>query len=88
MYVLICELYRAGFSHRPHRRLPRVLPSGRGAAALIKAKYKQECPSVEGKPPACYDLVDCSDLDLDLDSLTFISELDLDLVVTYLHAKN
>ena len=46
----------------------------------------QECPSVEGKPPACFDLVDCCDLALD--PLTFISEPDLDIVVTYLHAKN
>ena len=26
--------------------------------------------------------------DLDLDPMTFTSELDLDMVVTYLHAKN
>ena len=26
--------------------------------------------------------------DLDLDPMTFISELDLDIIVTYLHAKN
>ena len=26
--------------------------------------------------------------DLDLDPMTFISELDLDMVVSYLHAKN
>ena len=39
----------------------------------------QECPSVKGQPPACIDLVDCCDLD----PLTFTSELDLDMVVTY-----
>ena len=36
--------------------------------------------------PACFDLVDCCDLDLD--PLAFISEADLDMRVTYLHAKN
>ena len=40
--------------------------------------------SVEGQPPARFDLVDCCDLD----PLTFISETDLDMIVTYLHAKN
>ena len=38
------------------------------------------------EPPACFDLVDCCDLDLD--PLTFISEADLDMRVTYLYAKN
>ena len=47
---------------------------------------KPEWPSVEGQPPACFDLVDCCDPDLD--HMTFTSELDLDMVVTYLHAKN
>ena len=47
---------------------------------------KQECLSVEGQLPACFDHVDCSDLDID--PLTFISELDLDMIVTYLQAKN
>ena len=42
--------------------------------------------SVEGQPPPRFDLVDCCDLDLD--PLTFISEADLDMIVTYLHAKN
>ena len=32
----------------------------------------------------CFDLVDCCDLDLD--PLTFTSELDLDMIVTYLYA--
>ena len=41
---------------------------------------QQECPSVEDQPPTCSDL--------DLDPMTFTSELDLDMVATYLHAKN
>ena len=45
----------------------------------------QECSSVKGQQPACVDLVDSCDLDFD--PLTFISEVDLDLIVTYLHAK-
>ena len=48
--------------------------------------YIQERPSVKGRPPACFDLVDCCDLDLD--PLTFISEADLDMIVTYFHAEN
>ena len=55
---------------------------------VTQIQTKQECPSVEGKLPTCFDLVDCCDLDLDLDPLTFISELDLDMVEIYLHAKN
>ena len=43
-------------------------------------------PFSRRQPLACFDLVDC--YDLDLDPLTFTSELDLDMVVTYLHAKN
>ena len=41
---------------------------------------------LKANQPACFDLVDCCDLDLD--PLTVISELDLDMIVTYLHAKN
>ena len=51
---------------------------------LCRLFIEQECPSVEGKLPAYFDVVDCCDLG----PLTFISELDLDMVVTYLHAKN
>ena len=29
----------------------------------LKTILQQECPSVEGKPPACFDLVDGCDLD-------------------------
>ena len=47
---------------------------------------KTRMPFSRRQPPACFDLVDCCDLDLD--PLTFTSELDLDMVVTYLHAKN
>ena len=36
--------------------------------------------------PAYFDLADCCDFDLD--PLTFISDVDLDMIVTYLHAKN
>ena len=43
-------------------------------------------PFIRRQPPACFDLVDCCDLDLD--PLTFISDVDLDMIVTYLHAKN
>ena len=58
-----------------------------GGGAYNNGKHlKQECPSIEGIPPACFDLVDCCDLDRD--HLIFLSELDLDMVVTYLHAKN
>ena len=46
-------------------------------------KSIQKCSSVEGQPPACFDLVDCCDLD----PLTFISEADLEMIVTYLHGK-
>ena len=42
-------------------------------------------PFSRRQPPGCFDLVDCCDLDLD--PLIFASELDLDMVVTYLHAK-
>ena len=45
-------------------------------------------PFSRRQPPACFDLVDCCDLDPDLDPLTFISEADLDMRVTYFHAKN
>ena len=57
-------------------------------------------PFSRRQAPACFDLVDCCDLDpekenqtfgccdLALDLMTFISELDLDMVVTYLYAKN
>ena len=47
---------------------------------------KTRMPFIRRQPPACFDLVDCCDLDLD--PLTFISEVDLDMIVTYLHAKN
>ena len=43
-------------------------------------------PFIRRQPPTCFDLVDCCDLDLD--PLTFISFVDLDIIVTYLHAKN
>ena len=43
-------------------------------------------PFSRRQPPACFDLVDCCDLDLD--PSTFISEADLDMRVTYLYAKN
>ena len=43
-------------------------------------------PFTRRQPPASFDLVDCCDLDLD--PLTFPLEVDLDMVVTYLHAKN
>ena len=42
--------------------------------------------SVEGQLPACFDLVDCCDLELN--PLTFTSEVDLDMIMTDLHAKN
>ena len=54
-------------------------------SAPAQAQTKQECSSVEGQPPARFDLVDCCDLDLD--PMTFKSELALEMVVTYLHAK-
>ena len=43
-------------------------------------------PFSRRQPPACFELVDCCDLDLD--PLTFISEADLDMRVTYLYAIN
>ena len=43
-------------------------------------------PFSRRQPPACFDLVDYCNLDLD--PLTFTSELDLDMVMAYLHAKN
>ena len=43
-------------------------------------------PFIRRQPPACFDLVNCCDLDLD--PLTFISDVDQDMIVTYLHAKN
>ena len=41
-------------------------------------------PFIRRQPSTCFDLVDC----YDLDPLTFISYVDLDMIVTYLHAKN
>ena len=41
-------------------------------------------PFSRRQPSACFDLVDCSDLV----SLTFISLVDVDMIVAYLHAKN
>ena len=43
-------------------------------------------PFIRRQPPACFDLVNCCDLDLD--PFTFISDVDQDMIVTYLHAKN
>ena len=39
---------------------------------------------IRRQPPACFDLVNYCDLDLD--PLTFISDVDQDMIVTYLHA--
>ena len=36
-------------------------------------------PFIRRQPPACFDLVDCCDFDLD--PLTFISDVDLDMIV-------
>ena len=36
------------------------------AALSWNIRFIEACPSVEGQPPACFDLVDCCDLDLDL----------------------
>ena len=41
-------------------------------------------PFIRRQLPVCFDLVNCCDLD----PLTFISDVDQDMIVTYLHAKN
>ena len=46
-----------------------------------KNYYKQECPSIEGQPPLIWILLTAV-------PLTFISDVDLDMIMTYLHAKN
>ena len=43
-------------------------------------------PFIRRQLPTCFDLINCCDLDLD--PLTFISDVDQDMIVTYLHAKN
>ena len=54
--------------------------------ASMRKEKATRMPFIRRQPPACFDLVDCCDLDLD--PLTFISFVDLDMIVTYLHAKN
>ena len=63
----------------------------------------KECLSVEGQPPACLKnytenehqisltllkVVDMHYFDLDLGPMTLVLKFDLNMVVTYLHAKN
>ena len=50
----------------------------------IELQLSTGMPFIRRQLPACFDLVDCCDLDL----LTFISDVDLDMIVTYWHAKN
>ena len=74
----------------------------------VRDQQKQECPSVEGQPPAClknsmenvhqisltllkvevWGVVNMHCFDLDLGPMTLILKLNLDMVVTYLHAKH
>jgi len=56
---------------------------------MRKRKEKQDCLSIDGGPPTNYIRTSrfCS-CDLDLDPMTLIYELDLDIMNPYMRTKN